>query len=872
MVVHFDLLCFLEKSILSLLTQLLFGVARERTNHRSCMIVLAQCPKSQTARHTFLHTIDQCCPGDHYHEPWGTIQKGNKKVFATALEVHYPKALCEAIANAFALKFAQVGCIVSDIHPTNAAAAASTGLQPTKPSLPPLISEFRAKCCLLTSESDVICWPNNPPDVSNAKLLHKITVGGKDSEAVLENVKSACISLNMDVEIPHIGLGSVQFLKVFGFFWEPEEFVNEAIKVTHPLAAEMVVPKILQDVVEFHANVDAFAVAKKRLKFVAKWSSRAKALMDAELTLKSQIDPLIAGVVKNKKILLFEEMLREVEFPDMGVVEEMKAGASLTGDIPITNMLPFKFVPPLLDATSLATQAGLLRDNVHGHAASSGDANLDAEVWQKTMEEVSLAWLRGPLELSEVPVGSPITRRFGLSQKHKVRLIDDYTQSGVNHCVTVHESPSLHTVDIAASLVTLWLRKCKLNQCLAQLQIKTFDLSSAYKQIALNNEGRKFSFIAVWDPKDKRPKYFQSLVLPFGAVRSVHSFLRVARALWWIGVKGCSLMWSSFFDDFLLFSKPELAKSAEQAAISLFKLTGWLFAEEGRKCVPFGAKCEALGVEFDLSGTSKLNACIRNTESRVAELVHDLEAVISSKVLSSKQAQRLRGRMQFADSQIFGRTSKRCLHTLTDFAVGLRRVMQDKDILFLKLFVNLLKQGPPRPIVPGDETNVLVFTDACYEREARTWISGIGGVMVDPLAKFRRFFSFELSDEHRIKLGEASKKQIIFEAETLSAVTAIFLWKDLLSRKRCIVFVDNEGAKFSMLKARSENDVVDKIVEQFANFESKSNLCTWLARVASKSNIADPPSRGDTNELKLSNAKDDSAQINHIVHDICANL
>ena len=71
--------------------------------------------------------------------------------------------------------------------------------------------------------------------------------------------------------------------------------------------------------------------------------------------------------------------------------------------------------------------------------------------------------------------------------------------------------------------------------------------------------------------------------------------------------------------------------------------------------------------------------------------------------------------------------------------------------------------------------------------------------------------------------------------------------------------MDNERTKFSMLKARSDNDVVDKIVQRFASFEPETKLCTWLARVASKSNIADPPSRGA------------SAKINEIVHDFCAN-
>ncbi len=114
------------------------------------------------------------------------------------------------------------------------------------------------------------------------------------------------------------------------------------------------------------------------------------------------------------------------------------------------------------------------------------------------------------------------------SQKHKVRLIDDFTQSGVNHFVTAHEEPSLHTVDIADSTITVWMQICSSNRSPSEL-IKTFDLSSTYKQIALSEAGRKVAYISVWDPFEKRPRYFRSLALPFGAVRSVHSFLSVAR-------------------------------------------------------------------------------------------------------------------------------------------------------------------------------------------------------------------------------------------------------------------------------------------------------------------------------------------------------
>ena len=820
-----------------------------------------------------VHSISQVCPQDHFHEPWGVVTKGNKKVFATALEVHYPKGLCEAIASAYELKLLQMGWTPPNSAPTNAQAAASTGVQSAKQKVAPLVTEFKTKFVVLTTAKGEMCWPLKPIKLADAKLFHKLPVGGRCNEEVFQNINNAKKALHTNVDIPlDSSTSQAEFIAVYGFHWEPEEFVAKASSVEHPMAAELIVPEILLDEIKFQTSSPPLAVVKKRLKFVARWTSRAKELVKEEIVFKAKMDPLVAKVVANKKLLLFQEILKEIEFPDLDVVDEMVCGADLTGDVPLTGLLPPKFVPPMLDESSLSHQSKLLRQGKSDHASSSGVREVDLEVWRKTLEEVELSWMEGPFELSSIPETSPITRRFGLQQKHKTRLIDDFTQSGVNHFVTVHEAPSLHTVDIAASVIMVWLRLCSQRKVSSQMLIKTFDLSSAYKQIALSAAGRKFAYISVWDPFENCPRYFRSLVLPFGAVKSVHSFLRVARALWWIGVKGCSLIWTSFYDDFLLLSKPELAKSAEQAAVALFKLTGWLFAEDGRKCVPFGACCDALGVSFDLTDSAQLKSCIKNTDTRKNELAADLKVIIDQKVLGAKQAQRIRGRMQFADSQLFGRTSKRCLAVLSDFAVGLRHKLCTKDIFFLDLFVNFLMTGVPRLLLPADEGNILIFTDACYERESREWICGIGGVMIDPLQKSRRFFSFELDETLRNCLGEKEKKQIIFEAETLAAVSAVLLWKKYIGNRRCIIFVDNEGTKFSMLKARSDNCVVDALVEQFAIFESKSQVLTWIDRVASKSNIADKPSRGDIEELIANASSNDSASLVQIVQDLCTKL
>lgn len=57
-----------------------------------------------------VETIAATCPGNHVHEPWGLVKQGSsKRVFATSLEKHYPKLLCEAIVHSFILRLTEMG-------------------------------------------------------------------------------------------------------------------------------------------------------------------------------------------------------------------------------------------------------------------------------------------------------------------------------------------------------------------------------------------------------------------------------------------------------------------------------------------------------------------------------------------------------------------------------------------------------------------------------------------------------------------------------------------------------------------------------------------------------------------------------------------
>ena len=70
--------------------------------------------------------------------------------------------------------------------------------------------------------------------------------------------------------------------------------------------------------------------------------------------------------------------------------------------------------------------------------------------------------------------------------------------------------------------------------------------------------------------------------------------------------------------------------------------------------MPFSDSCTALGINLDLALSVLGKAFVKNTESRVKELSSDLNEVLHSGNLSAKNAQRLKGRMQFAEAQISG--------------------------------------------------------------------------------------------------------------------------------------------------------------------------------------------------------------------------
>ena len=79
---------------------------------------------------------------------------------------------------------------------------------------------------------------------------------------------------------------------------------------------------------------------------------------------------------------------------------------------------------------------------------------------------------------------SLVSRRFGLKQGPKTRLIDDLTMGGVNEWVIVHESPKPHGPDIIAGMLLTCMRELPG----VELKGRAYDLRSACRQLPVHLE------------------------------------------------------------------------------------------------------------------------------------------------------------------------------------------------------------------------------------------------------------------------------------------------------------------------------------------------------------------------------------------------
>ena len=629
---------------------------------------------------------------------------------------------------------------------------------------------------------------------------------------------------------------------VFGVRWTPEQFISEAVAAGHPFSNFSGLPEEVKVACETISRSDHGDVINNRCSKLGEWLRLAKDFSNEEKVLKEGMPAERRKILATKRLLLMQHIIEQEGYEDKSLAKDVGQGFSLIGEVPKSHVLPRKLLPASITEGDLCNNSQKSNVALRYMTRSSGDSDLDTRLWEKTLLEVEKGWLLGPLQWSTLEPGDTVSRRFPLDQGGKVRPIDDLSQSQINSTVTCYEQATVDGPDVICAFAT-FLMRCLLNEGKStELLGRSLDLASAYRQLVVVDDSRKHSFLSVYNPSEGGASLFQQVALPFGSRTAVNAFIRCARFLQWTAARCLKLPLSCYFDDFVSFTVPELAVNSQACLCLMLDILGWGFDREGPKSDDFSRLVCALGVQFDLGSCKDGLLKVCNTEKRITETICLVDNVLSCGVLQKRDALVLRGRLAFCDAFIFGRLGKVALQEITRHAYSnpFKEKIQPSLVSALELLKERVLTGKPRLLTCKMLDTLYLLTDASYEPDKG---AGLGAVLVSSAGAILGWFGIHVGPNDLSPLLDDGQETIIGELETLAVAMALQIWVDLLESTQLMVYIDNEGAKFSLIKGYSVSKSITTICALAATTLDAYFVLPWFGRIPSPSNLADFPSR-----------------------------
>ena len=127
-----------------------------------------------------------------------------------------------------------------------------------------------------------------------------------------------------------------------GVLCTPEVFIERACQVGHPKGFDVHMNPDVYEAIQANFCRDPYPLAKLRIDFVKKWTSRAKEVQHDENKLYGSLPPHLQQVLSGKRLLLLGEMMEEAKCPDIGLAQDIRQGFRISGWIRFLATLSLK--------------------------------------------------------------------------------------------------------------------------------------------------------------------------------------------------------------------------------------------------------------------------------------------------------------------------------------------------------------------------------------------------------------------------------------------------------------------------------------------------------------------------------------------------
>ena len=390
----------------------------------------------------------------------------------------------------------------------------------------------------------------------------------------------------------------------------------------------------------------------------------------------------------------------------------------------------------------------------------------------------------------------------------------------------------------------------------------TDDAFSAYSRVPGADEGYTTVMVAVpanalYPGSPSTELCFRKPGLNFGLVCAPVLWYCVPEPLVAFSRRAFGVPVTRFYDDHQV-SEPSYAAGSGQAVhFQLHEIARFHF--DIGKHTPWGRTILYTGVLTDWTNDSGTgDGCgvvyVGATRDRRDKIMALVDSAVERGSLSPTEASSVRGKARFCVAPVFGRLGVAVVHLLRKRQIADDTSEIDAELMdalaWLKVAVDLL---PPFEVrLPRDiRPPLVVLTDASFEI-GHTWI---GFVVCCPWNGMRWAGAPSPDWLMRLLASHKERQTYIGQLEAVVCASPCMSLPESYFRNRTVLhYVDNQGALYSLINGRSNDFDMNRIVFVTLMRHTYLSCNVWFEYVPSASNIADLPTRLDSDAIARLNS------------------